>query len=83
MVGLQVDAPGYWRRHVCKGKATATWEVLCRGRGNVQRLAGDSGRRRRRMAEGPVVLVKLGNARGGKGPWFKDGARSGKGQEIG
>ena len=72
MVGLRVDAPGYWRRHGCKGKATATWEVLCRVRRDVQRLAGDGGSGRCRMAEGPVVVPKPGNAGGGKGPWFKD-----------
>ena len=31
------------------------------------------------MTEGPVVLVKPGNAGGGKGPWFKANAGSGEG----
>src|SRR5450756_1143232 len=31
----------------------------------------------------PVVPMKSGNADGGKGPWFKTNATSGKGQEIG
>ena len=81
--GLWAGAPGYWRRHGCKGKATATWEVLVRGRGSVQQEAGDSRTWRAGMAEGPVVLVKPGNAGGGKGPWFKDDVRSSGGQEIG
>lgn len=39
--------------------------------------------RRDRVAERPVVPRKLGNARGGKGPWFKINVRSSKGGEIG
>src|ERR1035441_4731838 len=35
------------------------------------------------VAERPVVLLKPGNASGGKGPWFKTDAGSGKGREIG
>lgn len=31
------------------------------------------------VAEGPVILTKPGNAGGGKRPWFKVSARSGKG----
>ncbi len=35
------------------------------------------------VADRPVLLEKPGNAGGGKGPWFKAGAESGKAQEIG
>lgn len=35
------------------------------------------------MAERPVVLTKSGNADGGKGPWFKSDARSGKDGRLG
>ncbi len=35
------------------------------------------------VAEGPAVPGKLGNAGGGKGPWFKVSAGSGESQEIG
>jgi len=35
------------------------------------------------VAERPVVLTKPGNAGGGKGPWFKEGAGSDDGVEIG
>ena len=35
------------------------------------------------MAERPVVLMRPGNAGGGKGPWFKTGAGSSKAREIG
>ena len=35
------------------------------------------------MAERPVLLVKPGNAGGGKGPQFKAGTESGKAREIG
>ncbi len=52
-----------------RGRARATWEVLGRGEeGNPQQVAGDSQTWRPRMAEGPVVLTKPGNAGGGKGP---------------
>ena len=37
----------------------------------------------RRVAERPVVVTKLGNAGGAKGPWFKVNARSGNSREIG
>lgn len=82
-VVLWAAVPGYWRRHVCKRKATATWEVPDRGRGSGQQETGDSQTWRPGMAEGPVVLVKPGHAGGGKGPWFKDDARRSEGQEIG
>jgi hypothetical protein len=36
-----------------------------------------------RVAERFVVLVKPGNAGGGKGPQFETGAGRGRGQEIG
>ncbi len=35
------------------------------------------------VAERPVLLRRPGNAGGGKGPWFKAGAGSGKAREIG
>ena len=35
------------------------------------------------MAERPVVLVKPGNAGGGKGPWFKGSVISGKERRLG
>ena len=52
------------------------------GRGD-QPEAGDGQRGRYGVAERPVVLGKPGNAGGGKGPWFKTGAESGKEREIG
>ena len=45
--------------------------------------AGDGQRGRYGVAERPVLLVKPGNAGGGKGPQFKAGAESGKAWEIG
>ena len=45
--------------------------------------AGDGQTGRIGVAERPVLLRKLGNAGGGKGPWFKAGAGSSKAQEIG
>jgi len=35
------------------------------------------------VAEGSVVLRKLGNAGGGKGPWFKTTSEAAKDKEIG
>jgi hypothetical protein len=35
------------------------------------------------VAERPVLPGEPGNAGGGKGPWFKTGAASGKAREIG
>ena len=45
--------------------------------------AGDGQAGRSGVAERSVVLLKLGNAGGGKGPQFKAGAESGDAQEIG
>ena len=47
--------------------------------GEDQPEAGDGQRGRARVAEGFVVLVKPGNAGGGKGPQFKTDARRGAG----
>ena len=66
-----------------RGKARETREVLGRGGGSLQRVAGDGKARRSRIAEGPVVLGKPGNAGGGKGPWFRINARSGEGRRLG
>ncbi len=52
------------------------------GRGD-QLEAGDGQRGRYGVAERLVLLVKPGNAGGGKGPQFKAGAESGKAWEIG
>ena len=52
------------------------------GRGD-QLEAGDGQRGRYGVAERPVLLVKPGNAGGGKGPQFKTGAESGKPRESG
>ena len=52
------------------------------GRGD-QPEAGDGQKGRYGVAERPVLLVKPGNAGGGKGPQFKAGAESGKAREIG
>ena len=52
------------------------------GRGD-QLEAGDGQRGRYGVAERPVLLVKPGNAGGGKGSQFKTGAESGKAREIG
>ncbi len=45
--------------------------------------AGDGQAGRPGVAERSVVLLKPGNAGGGKGPQFKAGAESGDAQEIG
>ncbi len=45
--------------------------------------AGDGQKGRYGVAERPVVPGKPGNSGGGKGPWFKTGAESGKAREIG
>gem|GEM_PF-2575496 len=52
------------------------------GRGD-QPEAGDGQRGRYGVAERSVLPMKLGNASGGKGPWFKTGAESGEAREIG
>ena len=44
---------------------------------------GDNQKGRYGVAERPVVLMRSGNAGGGKGPWFKAGIESRKIQEIG
>ena len=44
---------------------------------------GDGRTGRYGVAERPVLLRRPGNAGGGKGPWFKAGAGSGKAREIG
>ncbi len=44
---------------------------------------GDGWAGRYGVAERPVLLRRPGNAGGGKGPWFKAGAGSGKAREIG
>jgi hypothetical protein len=44
---------------------------------------GDGWTGRYGVAERPVLLRRPGNAGGGKGPWFKAGAGSGKAREIG
>ena len=51
--------------------------------GDDQPDAGDGQAGHFGVADRPVVPTKLGNASGGKGPWFKTNATSGKGQEIG
>ena len=48
-----------------------------------QLRAGDGRTGRYGVAERPVLLRRPGNAGGGKGPWFKAGAGSGKAREIG
>jgi hypothetical protein len=48
-----------------------------------QPKAGDGQRGRYGVAERPVLLRKLGNAGGGKGPQFKTGAESSEAREIG
>ncbi len=60
-----------------RGKARETREVLGRGGGSLQRVAGDGKARWSRMAEGPVVLRKPGNAGGGAGQWAGGGAGPG------
>jgi hypothetical protein len=45
--------------------------------------AGDGQAGRDGVAERFVVLTKLGNSSGGKGPQFRTDVESGKGQEIG
>ena len=52
------------------------------GRGD-QLEAGDGQRGRYGVAERLVLLVKPGNAGGGKGPQFETGTESGKAREIG
>lgn len=64
-----------------RGRARATREVLDGGGGSLQQVAGDGEAWPWRMAEGPVVPWKPGNAGGGKGPWFRINAGSGEGKE--
>ena len=64
--------PGQWRRHVSGG------DIAQHGKPNAVRVrdaqlnAREGQVRLRRVAERPVVPLKLGNAGGGKGPWFKE-----------
>src|SRR5664279_4042056 len=51
--------------------------------GDDQPDAGDGQAGHLGVADRSVVPMKPGNAGGGKGPWFKTDATSGKGQEIG
>ena len=51
--------------------------------GDDQPDTGDGKAGRSGMAERLVVLMKPGNAGGGKGPWFKTDAENGDGPEIG
>ena len=51
--------------------------------GDDQPDAGDGQAGHLGATDRPVVPMKLGNSGGGKGPWFKTDATSGKGQEIG
>ena len=51
--------------------------------GDDQPDAGDGQAGHFGVADRPVVPTKPGNAGGGKGPWFKTDATSGKGQGIG
>jgi len=51
--------------------------------GDDQPDAGDGQAGHPGVADRSVVPTKPGNAGGGKGPWFKTDATSGKGQEIG
>jgi len=65
-----------------RGRARETREVLGREGGSLQQVAGDGGAWRPRMAEGPVVPRKPGNAGGGKGPWLRINAGSGEGGRL-
>ena len=80
---MQPDAP------LCRGSGDSTYTRETHatrdsvvGRGD-QPEAGDGQRGRYGVAERLVLLVKPGNAGGGKGPQFKAGAESGKAWEIG
>ena len=64
-------------------KARATRETLLRGQAHDQPDAREGQAGRDRVAERLVVLAKLGNANGGKEPWFKADAGSNEGVEIG
>jgi len=66
-----------------RGRAHATREVLSGGDGNLQQVAGDGETWPLRMADGPVVPRKPGNAGRGKGPWFRTNAGSSEGRRLG
>ena len=71
--------PGYWRQHVHKGDVGNTgspiaWSVVTTNLRPVTVYG---------VAERPVLLEKLGNAGGGKGPWFETGTESREAREIG
>ena len=66
-----------------RGKVRETREALGCGGGSLQQVAGDGLAWRSRVAEGPVLPRKPGNAGGGKGPWFRTNARSSEGGRLG
>ena len=66
-----------------QGKRTQHGKSQCVVGSGDQQEAGDGQRRRVGMAERLVVLMKPGNAGGGKEPQFKTDVGSGEVQEIG